>query len=380
MVDGPVIEHHTHLERSSRDLTTLPKVLSAWLAPHIGATPEITVESGIDTNGMSSETIVLTGRWQSDQEPVTRRWVMRASPTADDVAVFDSYRLDHQFEVIRLVGELTDVPVPTPRWIDAEGDLIGAPFFLMDFIDGDVPPDVMPYTFGDNWFADASPDQRRTLQDKTIGVIAAIHQIPDPEQTFGFLDTTGDTTPGTSHLRHRLDWLQRWYAFCVPDIGRSPLVERALAWLEDRFPADADDLDTVLIWGDARIGNVLYRDFTPVGVLDWEMATLGPRELDVAWAIYAHRVFQDLTALASMPGLPDVLRAEDVVETYEQLTGVELGDLRWYSVYSAVIWCCVFMRTGARRVHFGETDMPEDVETLFYNRNSLEQLLDGDDR
>ncbi len=45
-----------------------------------------------------------------------------------------------------------------------------------------------------------------------------------------------------------------------------------------------------------------------------------------------------------------------------ELTGGELGDLRWFYIYSGVIWCCVFMRTGARRVHFGETEKPDDVE------------------
>ena len=68
----------------------------------------------------------------------------------------------------------------------------------------------------------------------------------------------------------------------------------------------------MLAWGDSRIGNVLYQDFRPVAVLDWEMATVGPRELDVAWIIFAHMVFQELAGLAGLPGLPDVMREEDV--------------------------------------------------------------------
>ena len=52
------------------------------------------------------------------------------------------------------------------------------------------------------------------------------------------------------------------------------------------------------MWGDSRVGNVLYQDFRPVAVLDWEMATLGPREMDVAWIIFAHMVFQELAGLA----------------------------------------------------------------------------------
>ncbi len=66
------------------------------------------------------------------------------------------------------------------------------------------------------------------------------------------------------------------------------------------------------MWGDSRVGNVLYSDFRPVAVLDWEMAVLGPREMDVAWIIFAHMVFQELAGLAGLPGLPDFMREADV--------------------------------------------------------------------
>ncbi len=97
------------------------------------------------------------------------------------------------------------------------------------------------------------------------------------------------------------------------------------------------------------------------------MATLGPREMDVAWIIFAHMVFQELAGLAGLPGLPDFMREDDVRPTYAELTGVELGDLHWFYVYSGVIWACVFMRTSARRVQFGEIEKPDDVESLFYH-------------
>ena len=58
--------------------------------------------------------------------------------------------------------------------------------------------------------------------------------------------------------------------------------------------------------------------------------------------------------------------------------GVELGDLNWFYVYSGVIWCCVFMRTSARRVRFGEIEKPDDVESLFYHGALLRRLIGGD--
>ena len=377
MANEPTLDNVERLQRSSRDVTALPAVMSKWLSTLLpgGALPQVTVESGVDSTGMSSETIILTARWQQDGQPIEQKLVARVAPTAEDVQVFPTYRLDHQFEVIRKVAELTDVPVPRVRWIETTGDVLGTPFFVMDYVDGVVPPDVMPYTFGGNWFADAPVEQQRQLQDATVGVLAKLHSIPDAEKTFGFLSEgqTGDTA-----LRRNFNWVKSWYDFAVPDIGRSPLIERTLTWLQDNWPAEVDAREPVLLWGDARVGNVLYRDFAPVAVLDWEMVTLGPRELDVAWMIYAHMVFQELTGLAGLPGLPEVMREEDVRATYQRLTGVEIGDLRWFYVYSGVMWACVFMRTGARRVHFGEVEKPDDVESLFYHAGLMKRLIGED--
>ncbi len=373
MANEPAVEDVSRLQRSNRDTSTLPQVLSQWLAtvqPGRPA-PQVTVESGVDANGMSSETILLTAHWADGD---AQRLVARVAPTPADVPVFSSYRLDHQFELMRLIADLTDVPVPTVRWIDTGGEVLGTPFFVMDRVAGDVPPDVMPYTFGANWFADATPAQQRQLQDCTVEVLAKLHAIPDAAQRFSFL--TEADPPGDTPLHRHFGWLRQWYEFAVPDIGRSALVDEALSWLADHFPTDVAAGTPVLVWGDSRVGNVLYDDFRPAAVLDWEMATVGPRELDVAWIIFAHMVFQELAGLAGLPGLPEVLREDDVRATYERLTGVALGDLRWFYIYSGVIWCCVFMRTSARRVHFGEMDKPEDVESTFYHASLLRRLLE----
>lgn len=376
MAQEPAVEDVSRLQHSSRDTSTLPVLLADWLATLLpeGAKPRVTVESGIDSNGMSSETILLTADWDEDGRHVEQRLVARVAPTAEDVPVFSSYRLDHQFELMRQVAELTDVPVPQVRWLEPTGSVLGTPFFLMDRVDGVVPPDVMPYTFGDNWFFDAPAEQRQALQDNTIKVLATLHSIPDAPNIFGFLSEVDP--PGDTPLRRHFGWLKDWYQFAVPDIGRAPLVERALQWLEDHFPAEVAASDTVLAWGDSRLGNVLYEDFRPAAVLDWEMATIGPRELDVSWIIFAHMVFQELAGLAGLPGLPDVMREEDVRVTYEKLTGARLGDLRWFYIYSGVIWCCVFMRTSARRVRFGEMEKPDDVESTFYHASLLRRLIE----
>ncbi|MEB3967448.1 phosphotransferase family protein [Mycobacterium ulcerans] len=378
MANETPVEDVAHLQRSSRDMTTLPAVMARWLAGVLpgNAAPEVTVESGVDSTGMSSETIILTARWHEDHRPVQQKLVARVAPAAGDVPVFPSYRLDHQFEVIKLVGELSDVPVPRVRWMVPTGEVLGTPFFLMDYVEGVVPPDVMPYTFGNNWFADAPAERQRELQDATVGLLAMLHSIPKPQDTFGFLS---DGPSGDTALRRHFDWVRSWYDFAVPGIGNSALIERTFQWLQEHWPSEVAAREPVLLWGDARVGNVLYRDFRPVAVLDWEMVTLGPRELDVAWMIFAHMVFEELAGLATLPGLPTVMREDDVRRTYQRLTGTQLGDLHWFYVYSGVMWACVFMRTGARRVHFGEVEKPDDVESLFYHAGLMKRLI-GDER
>ena len=360
------------MQRSSRDATDVPSALAAWLASHLpdGAEPEVVLQSGVDSNGMSSETLVLDATWIQDAKPRRGEYVARVAPTAEDVPVFPSYRLQDQFDAMRLAGELSDVPVPAVRWIEPTGDVLGTPFFLMDRVEGIVPPDVLPYNFGDNWLYDAAPEQQRRLQDATVEVIAGLHGIGDAASTFGFLEADAQ---GETPVQRNLARTRAWYEFAVADTGPSALVERGLTWLEKNVPTGTD---TVLCWGDARIGNVLYRDFEPVAVLDWEMAAVGPREMDLAWLVFAHRVFESIAGAMELPGMPDFLREEDVRATYAELTGVEVGDLGWFQLYDAVQWGIVFMRTGARQVHFGEIERADDIESIMHHRPLFEQLLD----
>jgi aminoglycoside phosphotransferase (APT) family kinase protein len=244
----------------------------------------------------------------------------------------------------------------------------------MDRVEGIVPPDVMPYTFGDNWFFDAPAEDRRRLQDSTLAAIAGLHQISNAAETFAFLDDREHAGP--TPLRRHFEKTRAWYEWAVTDLGRSALVDRAVAWLDGHWPAADVPDNIVLSWGDARIGNVLYRDFEPVAVLDWEMAGLGPRELDLGWLVFAHQVFQTLAETFELPGLPDVLREDDVRAAYAEQTGVEVGDLTWFEIYSGLIWAVVFMRTGTRQAHFGEIELPETPDALMHHAPLFSRLLD----
>ena len=366
------------LQRSSRDPATVRARLEEWLAGVLppGSDPEVTLHAGIQTNGMSSETVLLGITTTEDGARATKEYVARVAPAAEDLPVFPSYRLQDQYDAIRLAGELAGIPVPPVGLIEPTGAVLGTPFFLMDRLDGAVPPDVMPYTFGDNWLFDAAPDQQAALQRNTVEVLAKLHGIPGAAERFAFLDPAVTGHEGPTPLARNVAKIRAWYDYAIDAAEgspRSPLIERGLAWLEANLPAEGDP---VLIWGDSRIGNVMYRDFAPVAVLDWEMATLGPREMDLAWLVFAHAVFQEIATMLGLPGMPDFLTAEGVVATYQELTGVEVGDLAWHQVLAAVIWGIVFLRTSARQVHFGEIERPDDPEAVMHHRPLFERLLE----
>ena len=145
---------------STRDPAELSGHLAEWLASVLppGSQPSVSGAEIPGATGMSSETLLFEAAWHENGTPHKEALVARVAPDPSAVPVFPVYDMGRQFETIRLVDQLSDVPVPRVRWCEPEGAGLGAPFFVMDRVEGLVPPDVMPYTFGDNWFHDAPGD------------------------------------------------------------------------------------------------------------------------------------------------------------------------------------------------------------------------------
>jgi aminoglycoside phosphotransferase (APT) family kinase protein len=245
----------------------------------------------------------------------------------------------------------------------------------MDRVVGRVPPDIMPYPMG-SWLSEASHVQQRALQDATLAVLAKLHAIDVRKSgAAALLAPDVPELPDAAALRRHVASQRAFYDW-MRQGRRYPLLERAFAWLEAHWPADADDC--VLSWGDSRIGNVLYAPdgFAPVAVLDWEMAALGPRGLDLGWLVFMHAFFEMIARGAGLPGMPHFLRAADVAEEYARLTGKRIA-LRWYEAYAALRHGIVMARIHARAVHFGEATWPEDLDATIAHRPLLEAMLAG---
>lgn len=358
------------VRRTSRDAQSVGRRLAHWLTGVVGAAVSVDEIGGTDANGMSSETLLFRARWRGSDGEHDERLVARIAPDAGDLPVFPSYDMAAQFDTLRLVAQLTQVPVPPVRWCEPTGGAIGTPFFVMDRVDGVVPPDVMPYTFGGNWLADATPEQQQRLQDTTVDALVALHAVDDAPARFAFLRRA---EPGDTALRRHVAHTAAIAAYAGQAGPLPPLIDRGFAWLDAHWPAY--ESPAALSWGDARIGNVLYRDFAPVALLDWEMAGLGPRELDVAWLATSHRIFQHLTEMLGLPGMPAFLRLDDVAERYARASGHEPRDLDFFTAYAALQWAVVLIRTGQRQVHFGERAAPADPTEFVFHAALLEQLL-----
>ena len=341
---------------------TLP-ALTQWVEHTMGSGARVE-DLGEPGNGMSSETVLFT---VVTPDGVRDRLVARLAPMPDVYPVFQTYDLDLQRRCMDLVRERTTAPAPVCRYLETDVKWLGTPFLVMERVDGEAAPDIPPYVFG-GWIMDATVEQRDALLTSSVDVIAQVHTITPQNADLSFI--TGPD-PAASAMTAQLDGQREYYEWAREGVTY-PLIERTFDWLVAHQPADRE---TVLNWGDSRIGNMLYRDFEPVAVLDWEMATVGPREVDIAWMVFLHRFFQDLAVRFEMPGLPEFMTPEVVCATYEKLTGYTPENLGWYEVFGALRFAIVSVRTSTRGMAYGQMERPTDPDDLIMFRTQLDGMI-----
>lgn len=348
----------------TQDFGAIKPALAGWLGRQFDdqSVDLFADESGLG-NGMSSVTVMCSALTTAGPRPL----VIRLPPNQDNVPIFPGYDLGLQYDVMAAVSAGSDVPIPPLVGHEETGSVLGVPFLVMEQVAGQVPTDNPPYVF-DGWLLEATPEQQRQLQDATVGVIAGVHGVSNPAARLPKL------APGAG-LRKHVDEQLAFYEWTCAQAGgtRLPLVDRGFEWIEAHWPEQISD--DVLCWGDARIGNIIFTDFKPAAVLDWEMALIGPPELDLGWAIFMHQFFQDIADVFEMPGLPDFMKPDDVAATYQQLTGKQPQDLGWYLTWAAIRHAIVMRHAKRRMIHFGEDTAPEDPDDYILHRAALEELL-----
>lgn len=285
--------------------------VSAWLAANIeGAEPPFTFE--FITGGHSNLTFKVTA---SDG----RRLVLRRPPLGAVLAT--AHDMGREHTIISAVGR-TSVPVPRTLGLCQDETVNGAPFYVMDFVDGVVLHD------GDIT-AEAVPDHaiRGKLSQSVVEVLADLH-LADPD-AIGL----GDLARKDAYLDRQLKrWRGQWEKSKTREL---PDMEEAYELL---LQAKPEQRYTGVVHGDYRLGNMLIdpRAGTVAAVLDWELCTLGDVLADVGyilnnWVQPGEPNLRGATANPTMIG--GFSTREELIAAYSERTGFEVADVNYYRAF-----------------------------------------------
>ncbi len=181
----------------------------------------------------------------------------------------------------------------------------------MPLLDGDIPG---PAPVFDPYVTEAGPVDQRLLADGLLDTVAAVHAVPwEPAGL-------GEVLAGP-RLR---DALERWTAYVEWSSEGEPLpaLAAALDWCRRHVP---DERGAVLLWGDVRLGNLVFDEERRVaGVLDWDLAAIGPREMDLGWHFGLEFMMEELFG-RRVPGFPGPAEALERYEQQDRLRGAGPG-------------------------------------------------------
>jgi aminoglycoside phosphotransferase (APT) family kinase protein len=247
----------------------------------------------------------------------------------------------------RLLHALEATPVRVPRVLAVCEDpaVIGAPFYVMERVRGEVITSSLPRQLED-------PSERGRIADELIDALLEIHAVDWPGVGLeGFGKPTG-------YLERQL---RRFSGLWEHNRTRElPEVEQLARWLGENMPQSPP---STIVHGDYRLGNAMFAPDAParlVAVLDWEMATIGDPLADLGY-LMTHWLEPGedmgrftLHTVTSQPGFP---RRAELIARYEDRSGRSVPDLKWY--VTLALWkAVVFMEGNYRRALAGSTDDP----------------------
>lgn len=249
----------------------------------------------------------------------THRWVLRRPPLGHVLATAHDMNREH-----RVISALapTDVPVPKTHLLCSDTDVIGAPFYLMDFVDG------MAIRTRQECGTLSEP-QRHDIALRLVDVLATLHSVV-PEGV-----GLGDFGRPHGFLERQV---RRWNKQLDASRSRElPGIDELHDWLAKHLPESAN---TAIVHGDYRLDNVLVTT-EPLGisaVLDWEMATQGDplSDLGLMYVYWLGTGSGDdpddpiTEGVTAMPGFP---RWSELAARYAERTGFNIDALDWYVAF-----------------------------------------------
>lgn len=322
--------------------------------------------------GFSNETVVFEAQWEDGGTPVARKLVARIEQ--EDGGLFPDQNaqcavsVDVQQRIMRVVAERQIAPVPRVLAYTDDPAVLGRPFFVMEFVDGEIPGDIPVYTESGFIVDQASPADRETLVWDGLAKLIALQGIDWREAGLTWLDPTGEGRPT---LAAQIAIYRRYVEHELR--GRPhPVLSACLDWLDEHAPATAE-LPVSVSWGDARLGNMIWRDYRCVGVLDWEAVSLLPAEADLGWWVMFDRMAFDDKGIARLDGYPS---REAMQEHWEEKTGRAVsGGLDYWEIFAAMRFDAIMIRLGDRLVSRGYVAEEASMSIQNGTTDALARLL-----
>lgn len=259
------------------------------------------------SNGFSYETWLVDILQDTDLTTI----VVRREPLSGPLAPYDVLR-----ESV-ILNAVTHSGVPAPQVLAAveDSDVLGSPFVVMQFVNGDVP-DYRSLPDDPRWSTEAS---RREMAEQFLSVLAAVHRVPwrgtPLESVLGASLTDPPIKGSIGSIQSRLAALtgSRWrLPAAFIDAGR---------WLDTNAPP-LQVADAVLVHGDYKVGNFIWRDGQIRALLDWEMAAIGDPLMDLGYA--CHPIMRSRNP-ELMAGL---LPVDEFISIYEHHSGLKVDRRR----------------------------------------------------
>lgn len=257
-----------------------------------------------------------------------------------------------EFRLLQVAYE-QGVQAPRVRWLSDDPQVLGAPFFLMDRIEGES---IGARVVRKPELAEA----RKLLPQQMAEQLALIHRI-DPQRE-GVRDLP-QPVPGASPIRHALAGVRR--QINALDL-HNPAVEWAMRWLAHHAPMDKQP---TLVHGDFRVGNLLVGPSGLNAVIDWEFAHLGDPHEDLAWpCVRDWRFGNDGQRVGGVGDLDPFLAA------YEVASGriVDRAAVRWWEIMGNLRWAVTCLVQAQR--HLSGSD--PSVEFASLGRRAAEMELE----
>lgn len=334
-----------------RDPETTRTRLVDWLSRQLReardlAVPELEIPQ---SSGFSNETFLFDATWNEGGIAKHREFVLRAQPPS--YALFPHIDImSQQFRTMQLLGEHTDIPVPKVYWAEADPDILGQPFYVMERAHGQVPPDNPPYTQS-GFVADLSTAERRRLHENGLDAMTRVHQVDWRKFGFDHLDRAKHGRPGSEQLRNYFDDYRGW----ALDGSAHPILDAAWSWLDERWPDDDEHLD--LTWGDARPGNIMFNGPEVVAVFDWEMAAICNAESDLGWWIYMQGFHTEGMGTPLLEGLLD---RDEIVAFWEARIGRAAEHVAFYEMLGGFHFSLIMFMLGRNMLRLTPGEFPED--------------------